>query len=137
MPPRTSRWRRTASSGVPIARMRSRERRHRLRDRRRRLEPEDDAADVALVEEARRDRLGHQRVAQALGRGRGLGGRDLLDVGEVDAGGAQHRREVRRRRASSGSSLPASTRSITARIASPRSRSRSSTVPRGRRRQRP
>jgi hypothetical protein len=71
------------------------ERRDRGRDRRRRLEAEHDAPDVALVEEARRDRLGHQRKPQTLGRGLGLGRHDSLTLSEVDAGRAQHHREAR------------------------------------------
>ena len=73
------------------------ERRHGARHGGGRIEPEDHAPDVALVHEAGRDRLRHERESQPLGGRNRLVRSDLLGVGEDDARGAQHRAEVSRR----------------------------------------
>ena len=88
-----------------------------LRDRGGRVEPEDDAADVALVEEPGRDRLGDERVAEALGgRGRVRRRRPARWPRTRCRRRAAPSRG-RRARASAAPSLSASTRSTTARTA--------------------
>ena len=113
------------------------QRRHRRGDRGRRLEAEDHAADVALVEEARRDRLGDQRVAQALGRCRGVGGRDLLAVRRTRCRPRAAPSRGRRARASAARRRRRARDRSRRGSRSPRSGRARSTVPRGRRRQRP